>query len=64
MIDRQRAKRLFGESLREIGILIVVFVPLDAVFQRERPTPLLITLSMMMGLIFTFLGIIIEAREG
>ena len=30
MIDRRKVQRLLGETIRDIGILIVVFGPLDA----------------------------------
>ena len=61
MVDRHKAFRLFGESLRDIGILILVFVPLDALFQHEPPGALTITLSMIVGLPFISFGIIIES---
>lgn len=32
----QRRYKLFGESMREIGVLLMVFVPLDATFQPEK----------------------------
>ena len=34
MIDKRRAQLLLGESIRDIGILVVVFGPLDAFFQK------------------------------
>ncbi len=63
MFDRRKAFRLLGESLRDIGILILVFVPLDALFQHEPPGALTITLRMMVGLLFISLGIIIESFQ-
>jgi len=38
MIDKRKAQHLLGESIRDIGILVAVFGPLDAFFQRERPS--------------------------
>ena len=32
MLDRQRAESLVGESVREVGVLMVVFAPLEATF--------------------------------
>jgi len=63
MIDRRRAFRLFGESVRETGILIFVFMPLDALFEQMPPGALTITLSMFVGLLFVFGGIIIESVD-
>ena len=36
VLDWRRALQLFAETMREIGILIVVFVPLDYVL-ADRP---------------------------
>ncbi len=63
MIDRRKAQRLLGESIRDIGILVVVFGPLDAFFQKERPSIPLLALVVACGLLFIGLGIIIEAEE-
>jgi hypothetical protein len=43
-VDLERSRfrlvlALFGESLREIAILLLVFVPLDAVMQQHTITP-------------------------
>jgi hypothetical protein len=36
---KKETKRLLGESVREIGILALVFVPLDALIEATRATP-------------------------
>lgn len=63
MLDRRKAYHLVGESLREIGILLLVFGPLDALFQRGRPSLLAVTPFIATGLLFTCSGIIIGAKE-
>ena len=63
MIDRRKAYHLLGESLRDIGILVAVFGPLDAFFQREAMNVGSLTLVVVGGLLFIGLGIIIEAEE-
>ena len=63
MIDKRKAQRLPGESIRDIGILVVVFGPLDAFFQKERPSILLLALVVAGGLLFIGLGVILEAEE-
>ena len=37
MIDKGKAGRLVGETIRDIGILIVVFGPLDSLFPAGIP---------------------------
>ncbi len=63
MIDRRKAYHLLGESLRDIGILVTVFGPLDAFFQREPLNVGILVLVVAGGLLFMALGIIIEAEE-
>jgi len=41
-----------------------VFGPLDAFFQKERPSVLLLSVVVTGGLLFIALGIILEAEEG
>lgn len=54
----------FGETLRDIGILVVVFGPLDAFFQNERSGSLFLVAPMAAGgLLLIMLGIIIEADQ-
>ena len=63
MIDKRRAYHLVGETLRDIGILIFVFAPLDAFFQREPPDLLALAVAVAGALLFISTGIIIEAGE-
>ena len=63
MIDKRKAQRLIGETIRDVGILVVVFGPLDAIFQKERPPALLLALMVAGGLLSITLGIIVEAEE-
>ena len=37
MIDTRKALSLVGETLRDIGILFIVFGPLDAFFEKDSP---------------------------
>jgi hypothetical protein len=63
MIDKPRARHLTGETIREIGILLVVFAPLDAFFQHEPPHLGPLSSIIVTGLLAIVIGIIIEARE-
>ena len=60
MIDRRAADRLVGESLGETGILLLVFAPLDALFEPHGPGELLLTSVIVGSLILIALGIIVE----
>ena len=62
-MNEQKAISLFGESIREIGILVTVFAPLDALFQKEAPSAPLVGALVTAGLIFVGLGIMIESEE-
>jgi hypothetical protein len=61
MIDDRKAQPLLGESVRDIGILVVVFGPLDALFQKDRPSIALLAVLVTCALLFIALGIILEA---
>lgn len=63
MIDRGKAQRLVGETMRDIGILVVVFGPLDALFQQPAPGVAILVLMVAGALFFITLGIILEAKE-
>ncbi len=62
MIDKRKAQRLLGETMRDIGILVLVFAPLDAFFQRERPGWFPLAVLIASGLLFIALGIMLEAK--
>ena len=62
MLDRRKLQLLVGETLREVGILVAVFVPLDSLFQPGQPSPLVLASGMGCGLLFIATGIIIEAE--
>jgi Bacterial sugar transferase len=66
MIDGQKAVRLLGESVRDIGILIGVFGALDAYFasrQGHPPGPLFLTIVELGALILIVGGIILESGK-
>ncbi len=63
MLDRRKTYHLIGESLREVGILLLVFGPLDAFFQHERLGLFAVTPFIAAGLLLVGVGIIIEAKE-
>ena len=60
MRDRRKVIRLAGETLREIGILACVFVPLDAAFGGVETSVLAISLVIFVGLMLIACGILME----
>jgi len=63
MIDKRKTERLVGETIRDIGILVFVFGPLDALFQQPTPGVAVVALLVGGGLFFIVLGIILQASE-
>ncbi len=49
--------------MREVGILLMVFGPLDLLIQGQAPSVLLLSLFVSCGLLLVTWGIMIEARE-
>lgn len=57
---------LAGESLREIGVLLIVFVPLDATFyagELKFPAIVGLVLLALAGFAITVAGICLEGRD-
>lgn len=63
MIDKRKAQHLLGETMRDIGILVAVFAPLDAFFRNERTALFPLGLAVAGALILIVLGIMLEATE-
>ena len=60
MLDWRRAVQLFAETMREICILIVVFVPLDYVL-ADRAIGLRLAIVIMLSSIGIACAILIES---
>ena len=63
MLNRQRAETLVGESVREIGILMVVFAPLEATFADVLVGTGWVAVMFLAGLALIAGGIILESRQ-
>lgn len=59
MLDANRVIRRLGETLREMGLLMMVFVPIDALFAERDVSPELIVWIMVAGFVFITCGILI-----
>ena len=63
VLNRQRAETLVGESVREIGILMVVFAPLKATFADVLVGNGWVAVTFLVGLALIAGGIILESRQ-
>ena len=63
MINRRKAFHLAAETMREIGILVAVFGPLDGFFQKEVAAPGALSVIVSVALLAIVMAIIIEARD-
>lgn len=63
MLNWRRAEELFAETVREVGVLIVVFAPLDAAFSDAPVNTALVATWTFAGLLAVAGGIIIGARR-
>lgn len=65
-VELRHKVELAGESLREIGVLLLVFVPLDATFYQGEVKPLAIiglVILAFVGLALILAGIWLEGRN-
>lgn len=63
MSRRARRLTLIGETIREAGLLIVVFGPLDWLFADQPMGATVPILLAVFGLLVVACGILVESRE-
>ena len=64
-VYRRRAKALRAEAVREVGVLLVAFSPLDAAFAPVGMRALMIGLIFLLGGLLLFsIGLMMERRRG
>ena len=63
MLNREHAERLMGESVREVGVLMVVFAPLEATFSDVSVGTGRVAAMFLVGLLLIAGGIILESRK-
>lgn len=61
MVQRQGVGRLIGETLREIGVLMLVFVPLEATFSERSIDPAALAGLILISVFLIGWGILAEA---
>ena len=63
MLNWKRLEEVLGETVREIGILVLVFAPLDAAF-TERPHDLRDVTPVLLGALgLIIVGILLETED-
>jgi hypothetical protein len=63
VLNWHRAESLFGETVREMGILVAVFAPLEAIFTDVPVSRTLVAAMLLFGLLLVAGGILLEARK-
>jgi hypothetical protein len=63
MVNKRTVRRLAGETMRDIGILLFVFFPMDAFFQPMQRAWAAVALMLCAALLFIAVGITFEANE-
>jgi hypothetical protein len=63
MRRRQRLEALVSETAREIGVLMVVFVPLEFAFADRPVSQWSVGLAFLVGSILLIGGILLPLRE-
>lgn len=63
MIDHRKALHLTGETIREIGTLVIVFTPLDAFLQSDQPPQPLLGVVMSLALLLIMTAIMLEVED-
>ena len=64
MEGTKRASQAFGETIREVGILVLVFLPLDAFFvESHRPPGEFVLGGVVWASMLIVTGIYLEVSE-
>ena len=56
-------RRLLAETIREVGVLILVFAPLEAAFAETAPGTLFLSIMLVLGVGLIVSGILVGARN-
>ncbi len=63
MHEKKYTLEMIGEALREAGVLVLVFVPLYELFERDRPVWYIVWLLLVIGIGLLLAGIEVERRR-
>ena len=59
-MDREPVGKMVAEVLREIGLLILTFIPVDSAFEQKPVRTDIFWIAMLGGLVLVVWGIVIE----
>jgi len=58
--EKKAVSEMIGEFLRESGVLLAVFVPLDALFSGKSLATTIVFVGMVVSAVFLVLGVTVE----
>jgi hypothetical protein len=58
--EKKAVSEMIGEFLRESGVLLAVFVPLDALFSGKSLAATIVVVGMVVSAVFLVLGVTVE----
>jgi uncharacterized membrane protein len=61
--EKKHSAEMYGEALREIGVLIFVFAPLYQLFEPNRVPWSVFVEVLLSGISFFVIGIIVERKR-
>jgi hypothetical protein len=61
--EKKYTLEMIGEALREMGVLVIVFVPLYELFEHEHPSWYIVLLLIFIGIGCLLTGIEVERRR-
>lgn len=60
MADREPTGKMIAEVMREVGLLVLTFIPVDAVIEQKPLQPYTFWSAMVIGFLLVLWGIAIE----
>ena len=58
--EKKAVSEMIAEFLREAGVLLAVFVPLDALFSGKSLATTIVVVGMVVSAVFLLLGVTVE----
>ena len=63
MFEKRSTAEMMAELLREAGMLMIVFVPVDLMFSEHAPKWYVIIIGIICGSFFIYLGVDLERKR-
>jgi len=58
--EKKAVSEMIGELLREMGVLLAVFVPLEVLFSGRSVATTIVIVGMVVSAVFLILGLAVE----